>query len=56
MKKELTAPVKKGEKVGELVYTLQGETLGSVAVRADQTVDEITYGYVLKKMLRSFLL
>lgn len=56
LKKELTAPVKKGEKVGELVYTLQGETLGSVAVRADQTVDEITYGYVLKKMLRSFLL
>lgn len=56
LKKDLTAPVQKGEKVGKLVYTLHGEVLGSVAIRAAQTVEEITYGSVLKKMLRSFWL
>ena len=56
LKKELPAPLKKGAAVGELVYTLQGETIGSVPVRTTEKVDKLTYGHVLKQMLKSFLL
>ena len=56
LKKGLSAPLKKGTTVGKLVYTLQEETIGTVPVRTTEKIDKITYGYVLKKVLKSFWL
>ena len=51
----LVAPLRAGEAVGTVTYTCKGETLGSVAVTATQTVERITWwelwGRVLKAML-----
>ena len=38
------------------VYTLQEETIGTVPVRTTEKIDKITYGHVLKKVLKSFWL
>jgi D-alanyl-D-alanine carboxypeptidase len=56
LKKGLSAPLKKGTTVGKLVYTLQEETIGTVPVRTTEKIDKITYGHVLKKVLKSFWL
>lgn len=55
-KKKIHAPVKKGEELGKMVYTLEGEEVGSVPVTAKKAVPEITYKSALFDAVESFLL
>lgn len=50
------APVKTGDKIGEVRYTLEGEEIGRVPVRAAATVPELSYPVLLKRMLSVFTL
>lgn len=56
MKKEVKAPVKKGDKVGELVYELDGKQIGSVDVLAGQNVEKAGFADYLKKVLEKIKL
>lgn len=56
LKKELKAPVKKGDKVGTLHYFLGEKEIGSVDILAAQTVGEMTFKCALQETLQSFLL
>ena len=48
----LEAPVKAGDKVGEIIYTLDGEEIGRVNITAGETVDRITYFGIVKELLK----
>lgn len=47
---ELTAPVKRGDAVGEAVYTLNGQRIGSISILADVTIEKAGYKDYLKKV------
>ncbi|HJA92993.1 MAG TPA: D-alanyl-D-alanine carboxypeptidase [Candidatus Eisenbergiella merdipullorum] len=53
---EVTAPIEAGQKAGEAVYRLNGETLGTVNVLYAQSVAAAAYRDYLKKVLAYFLL
>ena len=46
----LTAPVNRGDAVGEAVYTLNGQRIGSVSILSDVTIDKAGYKDILKKV------
>lgn len=50
----LEAPVREGEAVGEAVYLLNGNRIGSVSVLAGQNVDKAVYKDYLQKVWRMF--
>lgn len=52
----VTAPLKSGEKVGTLVYSLGGEIIGEVDIKAAEDVKEISYFGMLGKLIKKFLL
>lgn len=54
--KELKAPVKKGDKVGEAIYYLNGEEIGRVDILAEESVAEISYGSAMQDALGELLL
>lgn len=56
LQEEVKAPVKKGEKAGELVYTVNGQKLGSIGILYGKSVKRATYGDCLKKMWEAALL
>lgn len=56
MKKKITAPVKKGEVLGALVYTLDGKEIGTVSLLAESRVDRMTYRSTLGEVAQTFLL
>ena len=45
----------RNDEVGTITYTLDDETIGIAKVRAKDSVETITFGKMLKKMLQSFL-
>ncbi len=47
---EITAPVKRGDAVGEAVYMLNGQRIGSVSILSDVTIDKAGYKDYLKKI------
>lgn len=47
----LKAPVKKGEKVGEVIYMINGKEIGRAALTAAQDVDRAGLGRMLERML-----
>ncbi len=49
--KEAEAPVRKGEKAGELIYYMDGEKIGSVDILYAESVRKATYGDCLKTLL-----
>lgn len=51
--KNMIAPVKKGEPLGELVYYYNNKKLGSVLILAKETVQKATYLDYLKKLIAS---
>ncbi len=51
----LTAPVRKGDIVGRVVFTLNGEELASFDVTANDDVEEKSFGSVLNLLLRSLI-
>ena len=52
---KLTAPVREGDIVGSLTYTLEGKELGTVNILAAETVEAASYqdylGWLWKKMI-----
>ncbi len=56
LKKEVKAPVKQGDKVGEAKYYLNGEEIGSVDILTVEEVKEISYKSAMGDTLRKYLL
>ena len=53
---ELAAPVSTGDRVGEVVYRLDGEELGRVPITVLEGVAKIGFGTLFARMLAQFLL
>ncbi|MBE6729278.1 MAG: D-alanyl-D-alanine carboxypeptidase [Ruminococcaceae bacterium] len=49
----LTAPLKKGSKVGEIVYTLNGEQLGTIPITLKEDISKLTVFSAFKGLLLS---
>lgn len=56
IKKKVKAPIKQGEKLGEAVYYLDGETIGSVDILASESVEEISLKSALSDALEELML
>lgn len=52
---QLTAPVREGDAVGRVVYSIGDEEIGEVVVRACETVPKIGFGEVLRRVFLRFL-
>ena len=50
-----TAPVKKGDQIGEVIYRLNEKTIGSVPVYATEGVGELTFGGAFLKFLEEMM-
>lgn len=50
------APLRVGDKLGKVTYTLDGECIGSVSILCAQNVEKINYWGVLCRVLAKFLL
>ena len=56
IQEENMAPIEEGQVAGEVVYSLNGEWIGSVPLVYEESVDEANYLHYLKKMIDSYLL
>lgn len=54
--KSLKAPVKKGEKAGEMEYYLNGSKIGSVDIVTQNNVEKMNYRYALERILDCFFM
>lgn len=52
---ELQAPIKQGDCVGEVVYSIEGEIIGNMPIVAKDSVDTNTYGYSYLRALHAWL-
>ena len=52
----LTAPVKAGDEIGCVEFSVDGKNVGSVPIVADESVEKINFFEILTRMLASFLL
>ena len=48
------APIKRGDAVGEAVYTMDGQRIGSVSILSDITIDKAGYKDYLIKVWKLF--
>lgn len=55
MKKELNAPIKQGDVVGKVEYTLDNKVIGENFLEAEENVKRADYLFTLGKMFRLFL-
>lgn len=53
---ELTAPVKRGDAVGEAVYKLDGNRIGSVSIRSNVTIERAGYLDYVRKIIKKYML
>lgn len=53
-KEQVEAPIKKGEKVGEIIYNYEGEKLGVVDLLASEDINKAGYMDYLKKILGQY--
>ena len=56
MENALAAPIKAGDTVGRVLYTLDGEALGEVPITATSDVARIGFGTLFARLLRAFAL
>lgn len=47
---DLKAPVKKGEIIGEIEYSMNGTPIGAVLIEAAETVPKMSFFYAYKKL------
>lgn len=52
----VAAPVTKGDKLGEIVYTVDGEEIGRQDITAAGDVDKISFGGIFFRVIQKFLL
>lgn len=55
MKKGISAPIKQGDVVGKIAYTLENQVIGESFLEASENIKEANYLYTLGKMFRMFL-
>ena len=55
LSKNLEAPVYKGQVIGRVVLTLDGEELAAYAIRADADVKAMTFGRAFGRLLAALL-
>ena len=53
-KKELSAPVKKGQKIGEVTFCLNGKKLISYPVLANASVKKLTYKWYAQQVFQKY--
>lgn len=53
---KLKAPVRKGDKVGEVVYYLEGSRIGAVDIVASEAVEEMDYKHALENAIDTYVL
>lgn len=53
---KVNAPVKKGDKAGELIYSANGKELGRIGILYGKSIEKATYGHCLKKIWEAVLL
>lgn len=56
IKDHITAPVKKGDKVGEIQYNMKGKPIGSVPILAKTSVAKAKYKDYLCKVIKEFFM
>ena len=56
LKENVTAPVRQGDKIGEVIYSLNGKEIGKVDILATEDVEEISYGSAMKEAVRGWML
>lgn len=56
IKKEIKAPVKKGDKIGEAKYYLGGQEIGTVDIVAEESMEEMSYKSVFEDVIEKTLL
>lgn len=52
---KLSAPVEKGSRIGSIIFTLDGETIGEAPVKATDSVKKMGYTDAFRKILAYFL-
>ena len=55
-KEQVEAPIKKGEKIGEIIYNYEGEKLGVVDLLASEDISRAGYINYLKKVLGQYFI
>ena len=48
------APVKAGDKIGEAIFKAGDEVLGTVPIRAAESIDKLSFSGILKRLFLSF--
>lgn len=56
MKENISAPIKKGEKLGRVIYYLNKKEIGNVSVVAKEDIKEADYPYAVRSVLKTFFL
>ena len=56
MEKELFAPIKKGEKIGEVIYRLNGEVITRYSIQCTETIEKRTTKWVFRGLVKIYLL
>ena len=51
----LSAPIKKGQKLGEISFNLDGKTLSSVNIVAKENIDKINFGNMVKFIIYDWI-
>ena len=52
----ISAPVNAGNKLGEIIYTLNGTELGRVDITAGETVDRLSYFGIVGRIVKKFFI
>ena len=56
LKENLCAPIKKSEKIGEIIYRSNGVEIGKTDILCDTTAEKITLGQVFVKIIKEMSL
>lgn len=54
MEESLEAPVKKGQKIGEIVYYLEGQKICSYPVIAEKDIEKLTYRWCVDQVFHNY--
>ncbi len=52
----ISAPIQKGDPMGEVIYLSDGAEIGRAQIRANESIEKMDFFEILKRMLASFLL
>lgn len=54
--KDLKAPVKKGETIGEIEYSMNEKAIGAVPIKVAQDIERMSFPYAYKRLCKKLLL